>query len=67
MNLKEHILVENKNLNFKITQHDSDSNDDLIPYDLTNGVKEPNKTIKSSTILNLTKIDHFVSYLVIVD
>jgi hypothetical protein len=37
-NLKENILVENKRLNVKVTQNDSDSDDDLIPYDLSNDV-----------------------------
>ena len=39
LNLKENVIIESKELNVKVTQNDEDSDDDLIPYDLSNDIK----------------------------
>ena len=36
---KQNVVVDIKKLNIKVTQNDEDSDDDLIPYDLSNDVK----------------------------
>ena len=42
LNIKENVVVEDKKLNVKVIQKDYDSDDDLVPYDLSNDVKISN-------------------------
>jgi len=39
LNINETIVVDNRKLNIKVIQKDDDSDDDLVPYDLSNDVK----------------------------